>query len=58
VAKRPKYHGALDDASLAKIYDTLAATISPKSDLEYDSPFELLVAVVLSAQATRSVWTD
>ena len=52
MAKRPKHHGALDDASLAKIYDTLAATISPKSDLEYGSPFELLVAVVLSAQAT------
>jgi len=52
VAKRPKHHGALADASLAKIYDTLAATISPKSDLEYGSAFELLVAVVLSAQAT------
>ena len=52
MAKRPKHHGTLDDASLAKIYDTLAATISPKSDLEYGSPFELLVAVVLSAQAT------
>jgi endonuclease III len=52
VAKRPKHHGTLDDASLAKIYDKLAATISPKSDLEYGSPFELLVAVVLSAQAT------
>ncbi|MGE0711861.1 MAG: endonuclease III [Planctomycetota bacterium] len=32
--------------------DTLAATIDPKSDLEYETPFELLVAVVLSAQAT------
>ncbi len=52
MAKRPKHHGTLDDASLAKIYDTLAAIISPKSDLEYGSPFELLVAVVLSAQAT------
>jgi endonuclease III len=52
VARRPKHFGTLDDSSLAKIYDTLAATISPKSDLEYGSPFELLVAVVLSAQAT------
>lgn len=52
MAKRPRYHGSLDDASLAKIYDTLARTIDPKSDLEYGSPFELLVAVVLSAQAT------
>jgi len=34
------------------IYDALAAVISPKSDLEFASPFELLVAVVLSAQAT------
>lgn len=52
MAKRAKHHGALDDAAVAKIYDTLAAIISPKSDLEYGSPFELLVAVVLSAQAT------
>ncbi len=52
MGKRPKHHGALDDAALAQIYDALAATISPKSDLEYGSPFELLVAVVLSAQAT------
>jgi endonuclease-3 len=29
-----------------------AATAEPKSELEYASPFELLVAVVLSAQAT------
>lgn len=52
MAKRPKLHGPLDDAAVAKIYDTLAAIISPRSDLEYGSPFELLVAVVLSAQAT------
>jgi len=52
MARRLKHHGTLDDASLAKIYDTLAKTIDPKSDLEYGSPFELLVAVVLSAQAT------
>ncbi|HEX9180038.1 MAG TPA: endonuclease III, partial [Burkholderiales bacterium] len=33
-----------------------AANPEPKSELEYRSPFELLVAVVLSAQATdRSV---
>ncbi|MDP3287953.1 MAG: endonuclease III, partial [Methyloversatilis sp.] len=29
-----------------------AANPHPKSDLEYGSPFQLLVAVVLSAQAT------
>jgi endonuclease-3 len=52
MAKRAKYHGKLGDDALAAIYDTLAATITPKSDLEYSSAFELLVAVVLSAQAT------
>jgi endonuclease III len=52
VGKRPKHYGNLTDAALMKIYDALAATISPKSDLEYGTPFELLVAVVLSAQAT------
>ncbi len=52
MAKRAKHHGKLDDNALAAIYDTLAATITPKSDLEYASAFELLVAVVLSAQAT------
>ena len=40
------------DADVAWIYDALAATISPQSDLLYTTPFELLVAVVLSAQAT------
>ena len=40
------------DADIAWIYDALAATISPTSDLHYSNPFELLVAVVLSAQAT------
>ena len=45
-------NGALDDAAVAAIYDALARAIDPKSDLEYGSPFELLVAVVLSAQAT------
>jgi endonuclease-3 len=52
VAKRAKHHGKLDDQAIAAIYDTLAGIIVPKSDLEYASPFELLVAVVLSAQAT------
>src|SRR5687768_9593612 len=52
VAKRVKHQGKLDDDALLAIYDTLAATITPKSDLEYTSAFELLVAVVLSAQAT------
>lgn len=40
-----------------QIFERLAASIpEPKTELEYQSPFELLVAVVLSAQATdRSV---
>ena len=29
-----------------------AVTPEPKTELNYDSPFELLVAVILSAQAT------
>lgn len=36
-----------------EIFDRLAAAIpEPSTELEYDSPFELLIAVVLSAQAT------
>jgi endonuclease III len=40
------------DADVAWFYDRLAATIQPRSDLVYSTTFELLVAVVLSAQAT------
>ena len=40
------------DADVSWYYDRLAEAIDPKSDLEYGTPFELLVAVVLSAQAT------
>lgn len=40
------------NADVAWVYERLAATISPTSDLVYGTPFELLVAVVLSAQAT------
>jgi endonuclease-3 len=37
----------------AEIFSRLrAATAAPQSELEYASPFELLVAVILSAQAT------
>jgi endonuclease-3 len=42
----------VSDADVGWIYDRLAATITPVSDLHYASTFELLVAVVLSAQAT------
>ena len=40
-------------ADVAELYRRLAAgNPNPRSELEYSSPFELLVAVVLSAQAT------
>ncbi len=47
-----KNWGTLSDYRIKKIYDILAGQIIPKSDLEFDTAFELLVAVVLSAQAT------
>ena len=52
MARKPKGFGSLDDQSIEKIYAILAKKIVHKSDLTYDTPFELLVAVVLSAQAT------
>ena len=52
MARAAKGFGLLDDKSIEKIYAILAKKIIPKSDLTYDTPFELLVAVVLSAQAT------
>ncbi len=47
----------VDAATLAEIFSRLrAANPEPRSDLEYLNPYTLLVAVVLSAQATdRSV---
>ncbi len=43
-------------ADIEWVFATLAPTIVPRTELVYASPFELLVAVVLSAQATdRSV---
>ena len=50
--QRPPGWGRTADGDVAWMYDRLAATITPVSDLVYSSPFELLVAVVLSAQAT------
>ena len=49
---RKPHHGRTTDASIAAIYDRLAEVITPTSDLHFGSHFELLVAVVLSAQAT------
>jgi endonuclease-3 len=44
---------ALSKTKVDKLFAELAAaTPAPKSELDYKSPFTLLVAVVLSAQAT------
>lgn len=43
----------MNDAKRRQIFERLrAANPQPKSELHYSTPFELLVAVVLSAQAT------
>ena len=43
----------MNPAKREEIYDKLAAVMpDPKSELEHTTPYELLVAVVLSAQAT------
>ena len=43
----------MNSAKRTEIFSRLrAASATPQSELEYNSPFELLVAVVLSAQAT------
>src|SRR5271170_6650276 len=43
----------MNKAKAAKFIERLAERMpAPKSELEYESPFTLLVAVVLSAQAT------
>ncbi|GDY12688.1 endonuclease III [Planctomycetota bacterium] len=42
----------LDDGGIEAVYAALARTIEPRSDLRFSSTYELLVAVVLSAQAT------
>ena len=46
------WYGSTSTYKINKIYDTLSDHIDPKSDLDFEDPFELLVAVVLSAQAT------
>lgn len=62
-AKRPRagkvkrrggqHRSSLSEAAISEIFRRLAkANPDPKSELEYTSPFTLLVAVVLSAQAT------
>lgn len=51
---RPLSRGqGLSPAAARRIFAALAAAIpEPRSELEYRTPFELLVAVILSAQAT------
>lgn len=48
----PPRSGPISDAAISAIFSTLAKTIVPKTELIYSTPFELLVAVVLSAHAT------
>ncbi len=48
-----KVQPAMTDAEMHHFFSTLqAANPEPKSELEYSTPFELLAAVLLSAQAT------
>ncbi len=45
--------GRMSDAEMQHFFSTLqAANPEPRSELEYSTPFELLAAVLLSAQAT------
>jgi endonuclease-3 len=44
--------GILPDAEVAQVFDAFAATIVPRCELVHATAFELLVAVVLSAQCT------
>ncbi len=48
----PPGHGPLRDRDLGAVMDALAAVIVPKGELEWGTPYQLLVAVVLSAQCT------
>ncbi len=44
--------GPLSTGRIARLFDILAGIIEPRSELDYQDHFELLVAVVLSAQTT------
>ena len=53
--KKPKQGQKADTARISEIFRRFeAANPQPKGELEYINPFTLLVAVVLSAQATDS----
>ncbi|MHC5066986.1 MAG: endonuclease III [Planctomycetota bacterium] len=47
-----RWYGSATARRISTIYRRLAEHIVPQSDLSYDDPFQMLVAVVLSAQAT------
>ncbi len=47
-----QHWGSCGARRIHRIYEILAEHIKPDSDLVYHNPFELLVAVVLSAQTT------
>ncbi len=50
---KPRRPGPKERARIAAIFDRFAAaTAEPRTELGYSSPYTLLVAVVLSAQAT------
>jgi endonuclease III len=55
--QRSRKAARLEPATIRQLYERLrAANPSPRSELVYTSPFQLLVSVILSAQATdRSV---
>jgi endonuclease-3 len=44
--------GPTADATVAAMFDRLSAVITPRCELDFANPYELLVAVVLSAQCT------
>ena len=50
--KKARRNALLSDAEVASVFDALAAVITPRCELVHASAFELLVAVVLSAQCT------
>lgn len=52
MTKARRGFGPTTPAAIRSIFDALAAVITPRSDLHFSSAVELLVAVVLSAQAT------
>src|SRR5690606_4966096 len=52
-ARRTAYRTRMKPAAVRAFFETLRAqNPAPRSELEYRNPFELLVAVILSAQAT------